>query len=197
MATGELHRLMRPALLLCEGKDEERLALRLLRDLVPEFQVHDCGGESRVEKVIVGLPLAVGISDLTHLVILRDAEENSEIRRRGTERALERAAIGSSVRVQIIVVPEDHTEGALEDVLFADHAPTPVQTCINQMLECAARHGHGPQTPGQRAKSRLRSWLALAAPSRNPAHHIHDGVLDLQAPGLQRLRQRILAVMDA
>lgn len=192
-----LVRIIRPHLLLCEGADELSLAGQLLENLVPEFHVHDCGGGLGIIEVIDGLELARGFSDLTHVIVICDAETDAVKAREAVARALVSSPAMAALKYDIIVLPEGQPQGALEDVVVGDLCPVDVLGCVSGFLDCISQNTNIELSPGQRAKARLRTWLAVQEPTKNPAHFIKDGHFDLNKPGLTALRERILAVTRA
>jgi hypothetical protein len=163
--------LVKPKLLLGEGRDEVRFFNALLAELkITDIQVIDYGGKTRLKDYLEALaqtPVS-GFSGLVSLAITRDADTDAGGAFASASAALANVRLtvpgshgllaGANPRVGVWILPDGGKPGMLEDLCM-----TAVQTdlavpCVDEFLQCVLQRA--ARQPNNMAKARLHVWLA-------------------------------------
>lgn len=170
--------LVKPALVLAEGSDDERWFRHLIRHLALTdiIDVLNVGGRDAYPRFLQDLQKASGFGGLVALLVTRDADESAEKSLKSLAGSLERADFApptdqflfssGTPRVAIALVGSRNAittaadiAGELEDMclqLLRNHAL--VDRCVQPLLNCAAEAGISIPLNG---KAKLHAALAI------------------------------------
>jgi hypothetical protein len=155
--------------LVVEGKDEELFFGALISHLGLEgVEIRPIGGKTVTRPQLAALKSDPGFAQVTCLAIVRDADTDpgaafqsvcDALRAAGLpvpERTLVRA--GRDPQVAVMIVPDEDTPGALEDLCLAAVAGDPAMTCVEQYLQCLEKQGI--PLSHHEAKGKIHAFLA-------------------------------------
>jgi hypothetical protein len=178
-------KILKPKLLLGEGKDEVAFFDAMLKHLgKDDTQVLDYGGKSKLKPILAQLPLDPKWPEVEALLITRDADFPRESDRRSAVRlawdevtgALRSAnlpvprahgemtaAVDSSVRstprLGVFLLPDGVNNGMLEDLCLAAVADDAATPCLDAYFHCLAAKGVTPPR-NLLPKARAHAYLA-------------------------------------
>ena len=132
----ERKRILKPFIILCEGKDAEGFLISYLnskalahdRRFSNEIQVFDFGGNDNLSNFLKSLKNMAGFDQITNLAVIRDAEKNYTKACQEVSGSLKRCGFSSSEksgmwvddgigpRVGFLLFPLNNSAGTLEDL---------------------------------------------------------------------------------
>lgn len=165
--------IVKPKLLLVEGKDEVRFFNALLAHPIlniADIQVADYGGKTRLKDYLEALaqtPVA-GFTNLVSLMVTRDADTDATAAFASVCGALSNVGLavpgshgqftGANPRIGVWIVPDGGRPGMLEDLCMASVETDLALPCVDEYFQCVQLRA-GRQ-PNNFAKARLHVWLA-------------------------------------
>ena len=163
MASSPFDQIVKPRLLVGEGRDEVNFFESLLTDLqIYDVQVVDYGGKPKLKPFLATLPRIPGFSGLQAIGITQDADDDPAAAVQSIEHAIHAAALPAGLRTSKFVMPGENTPGALESLCNLAIAKTSLGSCIESYLICAVEAGLEQKwSIGNAAKARLQAWLAV------------------------------------
>lgn len=156
--------------LLVEGRDEQEFFRELLRFLaIEDIQIHAYGGKDNLGNFINNFVDVVGFGNVYSIGVVQDADENAQSALESVRSRLRNANLsvpltylqpaGETVKVQIFVMPDNESNGALENLCLAALAEDTAMECVSEFMECLRVKCISP--PNNRlAKARMNSFLA-------------------------------------
>lgn len=168
--------IVKPKLLLVEGKDEVRFFNAFLAHPIlgiTDIQVTDYGGKTMLKDYLEALAQAPvgGFTNLVSLAIARDADTDAAAAFASVCGALTNVGLtvpgahgqfaGANPQVGVWIVPDGGTPGMLEDLCMASVQTDLALSCVDEFFQCVQRRA-GRQ-PKILAKARLHVWLASQA----------------------------------
>lgn len=164
-------RIVKPKLLLGEGKEEVRFFNALLVHLgIADIQVIDYGGKSMLKDFLeaIARPPISGFASLASLAITRDADDDATAALASARAALAHVGLsipaahgrmeGTKPQVGIWILPDGATPGMLEDLCMGSVQADLALPCVDEYFQCVLQRA-GRQ-PNNRSKARLHAWLA-------------------------------------
>lgn len=193
----------RETLLLVEGIEDARffnvILHRLKRDNV---QIARVGGKNNFRPFLTSiLSKSDNFSRLRRLGIVRDADLSAESTLRSLRDALDAAHLpvpsqaweveaGDRLRVSLAILPDDSSQGNLEDLCLRSIEDSPESTCVEQYVGC--REGAGSQIVEYKiSKARVHTYLAVGKDGADPGLRLGEaaeaGVWDWEDPAFRRI----------
>ncbi len=162
-------RLVKPKLLLGEGRDEEAFFGALLAHLgIGDVQVIQYGGKSKLPDFLDTLPLLPGFRNAVSLGITRDADTDAHGAFQSVCASLTRNGVAApsapgeiaagNPNVGVMILPHGVDSGMLEDVCLAAVVSDAAMPCVDQYFTCVS--SVTTRAPRNIAKARVRVWLA-------------------------------------
>jgi hypothetical protein len=156
-------------LLVVEGKDEEFFFAALLRQMgLSGIQVLPIGGKDRLKMNLSLLRVSPDFSMVKSLVIIRDADDDSDSSFQSVCYCLGREGLsvpkkpgeftGSHPRVCVIVMPGGGTPGMLEDLCLKSVSSYSEMKCVDDFFQCLKIKG--ASFPKKESKARVQVFLA-------------------------------------
>ncbi|MEA3340285.1 MAG: DUF3226 domain-containing protein [Chloroflexota bacterium] len=163
--------IIKPKLLLVEGKDEVKFFGKLLTDLgIVDVEIRNIMGKTKFRKNIEGLPKITGFGEVTSVGIVTDADQQPQGAFDSVCDALEAAGlprpttplqpIGDDPQVAVMILPGDGREGMLEDLCLESVADDPVMSCLEDHFRCLEEQLEAGAFPGNPSKARVRAFLS-------------------------------------
>ncbi len=164
------HRIIKPKLLIGEGAEEVRFFGALLAHLhIGDVQVEDYKGKQGLSSYLKTLTtVRPGRERLVSLGITRDADDNARDAFRSVCGALERIGlplpaspmdfVGEALRVGVLILPDGHSEGMLEDLCLSAIGTYPEMRCVDEYFRCV--NDAAKRQPRNMAKARVHAWLS-------------------------------------
>lgn len=163
--------IVKPKLLLGEGKDEVRFFTALLGHLgIADVQVIDYGGKTRLKDFLEALAQtpASGFAGLVSLAITRDADLDAVGAFASVSAALTNVGVsapaahglfaGVNPRVGVWILPDGAAPGMLESLCMAAVQTDFAVPCVDEYFQCVSQRA--ARQPNNIAKARLHVWLA-------------------------------------
>ncbi|MDE2778193.1 MAG: hypothetical protein OXI91_00750 [Chloroflexota bacterium] len=156
--------------MLVEGRDEQEFFRELLRFLaIDDIQIHAYDGKDNLGNFINNFVDVVGFDSVESIGVVQDADESAQSALQSVRSRLRNAKLpvpltylqpaGETIKVQIFVMPDNESNGALENLCLAALAEDTAMECVNEFMECLS--GKGILPPENRlAKARMNSFLA-------------------------------------
>ena|SRR2546421_7803891 len=194
----------KPKLLLGEGIDEVNIFSALLRHLgIDDIQVEQYGGKDMFRDVLAALVLQRTFRDVISLGVTRDADNNAAAAFASICDALRNQRLVTpsrsgaievgSPRIGVMILPDGHSDGALEDLCFASLHTDPILPCIDQYFACVGSVSSPSTRPN--SKARIHAWLAAQTPpDLRLGHAIGRGWLDWNNAAFDELKNFIRAL---
>ncbi|MCH8875443.1 MAG: hypothetical protein IIA89_01310 [Chloroflexi bacterium] len=165
-------------LLIVEGTHEVSFFLALLRHLGrDDIQSIDVGGESFFQPNLENLQTDSNWHLVTSIGIVRDADHDFQAKLQSVQYALGQAGLpapdaplvpaGDHPQVRIFIMPDNGSQGSLEDLCLSTLQPSADLACVDEYIECLA-HALGPHP--HLSKARVQAYLAS-----KPEGNIHMG----------------------
>ncbi len=167
--TSSYLRIAGPKLLIGEGVEEKRFFAALLRHLDrTDVQVEEYGGKDGLSRFLEALPKIPGYSGLAVLGITRDADKSRRDANESVREAIRRAKLedpdlpeGSRIkrlRIHVFILPDDATDGMLEDLCLQSVGDDAAMPCVDEFLHCVRQRAK--RYPSNEAKARVHAWLS-------------------------------------
>lgn len=159
-----------PKQLLVEGRDEQEFFRELLKFLeIEDIQIHSYGGKDNLGNFINNFVDVVGFESVDSIGVVQDADENAQSALQSVKGRLQNANLpvpatflhpaGESIRVRIFVMPDNQSNGALENLCLSALDGDTAMVCVNDFMDCLKSNCVSP--PENRlAKARLNCFLA-------------------------------------
>ncbi len=193
-------------LLLVEGKDEVSVFEELLATIgISDIQVIDCGGNIQLKEKFPIVLKHPNFVDVESYAIIQDAESDFSatvtrvqalLRAHGqpVPRLAGEFAEKNSRRAGVYVMPNNSSNGMLEDLYLATLAGTPILQCIDACVDllqvnCPPTNDKGvfglPANPEKRAKVRaLGTLMATSVPHNRVGIAAKDGYWNFSHPSM-------------
>jgi hypothetical protein len=114
-------------MLLGEGVEEELFFKALLDHLgIPGVQIEQYGGKSKLALYLQALPLRSGFSQVQRVGITRDADEDPAGAAASVTQLIAEAGFPGSVVVTSMILPDNHSPGALENLFLQTISGKPI-----------------------------------------------------------------------
>lgn len=177
----ERKHIVKPYLILCEGKDAEQFLISYLesnelsqdRRFSSEIQVFDFGGNDDLEKFLMTLRNMERFDQVTNIAIIRDAEKDYDKACREVCSALKKSDYAcldrcgtwitgdSGIKVGFILFPLDGKAGTLEDlclrILSEDNSKEIISAIDSFLSEMEEVHG---RVYHRKHKNELHTYLS-------------------------------------
>jgi hypothetical protein len=163
MAAAPFEEIVKPKLLIGEGKEEVRFFESLLRSLgIGDVQVTDYAGKEKLRAFLITLPRIPGFAGLGTLGITRDADDNPGAAADSIRIAVTAGNLPAELRVSTYVMPQQDAQGALENLCIETISGLPIAECIERYLLCAEEAGlKYDRAIASGAKARIQAWLSV------------------------------------
>jgi hypothetical protein len=161
-------RIMKPKLLLVEGRDDEEFFRAMLAELgINDIQVAGIGGKTKLRVNLKVLKMTdPSFSGLISLGIARDADTDAKSAFQSVQDALKNAGLScpnkpmhvttGSPRVSVMIVPPNEDIGELESLCIGAVDSDSAMYCVDQYFECLDANGSGrPEKDFVKAKVRV------------------------------------------
>jgi hypothetical protein len=169
--------IVKPKLLVVEGRDEEMFFAAALRDHLglTDLQIMPIGGKTLLTQNLMILVRDVNFSTVRSLGVLRDADLTAPGATRTSAAQAFQSVCGSlqhvglpcptahgqfaagPPRVGIFIVPNGVDDGMLETLCLMSVASLPEFPCVDDYFQCLQGHG---AVPNNLHKARAHAWLA-------------------------------------
>jgi hypothetical protein len=158
-----------PHLLVVEGEEDAMFFGALLRYLgLPNVQIMPIGGKTQLRQNLNALVRSPVFPDVVSLGVVRDANADPRSSFQSVRDALLAVAlsapdrpllpVGQQPRVSVLILPDEHTSGALEDLCLRAVLPDPAMLCVEQYFGCLQQQGL--LLPHNASKARAQVFLA-------------------------------------
>jgi hypothetical protein len=163
--------IIKPKILLVEGKDEEILFAEILKVIdLDDIQVIEVGGSSKFHPSIKNWKSRTGSDIVTSIGVVRDADNDPQAAFQSVCSGLQGAglpipeapllsATNHKYSVTILIVPGTNKKGMIENVCLNSVSDDPAMECVDQFFECLEIK-HRILFEDRIPKSRLRIYLA-------------------------------------
>lgn len=181
-----------PVLLLVEGKHDAVFFERLRQDRrIAELEIFAYGGKDNMRaelgELIKGLREGPGFSRLVSLGVVRDADTDVAAAQAAITGALTAAGLavppavatraGTGPAIAYMVLPDETTNGALEELCFRSLDHDPALGCVSGYFECLAAIPGGVYQSGP--KQRMRVLLSARRREETLDRAIEGGYVPL------------------
>jgi hypothetical protein len=162
-------------LLLVEGKDEQFFFEAFLQNLgITTIQIFPVGGKTQFKTGFNAIVAAPNFRSVVALGIIRDADKDSraafqsvcgviknhsykkEIPLRAPDRPFAQA--GRNPAISVFIMPDNKSEGMLEDLCIRSISGSKELTCIEDYFSCLEKNALG--IPEQISKAKVHAFLA-------------------------------------
>jgi hypothetical protein len=137
------------------------------------MQVLPVGGKEKFKPNIENLPKLSKFDEVVSIGIIRDADNSYNSAFKSIQDALKAANLplperplepvsSGGLRVAVYIMPDNQSEGALEDLCLSSINDDPVYDCVQKYFDCL-KDDHGI-THHHISKSRVQVYLARHAP---------------------------------
>jgi hypothetical protein len=170
-------KILRPKLLIVEGRDEEVCFEGAIRDhlRLSDIQVMPIGGKTLLTRNLTGLVVDPDFVTVRSLAVVRDADETPPGARVPSAGQSFQSVCGSlrhvnlpcpaghgqfadgPPRVGVFIVPNGVDDGMLETLCLLSVSTLPEFPCVDAYFQCL--HGH-QVVPNNLHKARAHAWLA-------------------------------------
>jgi hypothetical protein len=164
-------RIIKPKLLIVEGKDEEEFFRPMLAELgINDIQLVGIGGKTQLGKNLKALKTDTHFPTVTSVGIVRDADSDAKSAFLSVQGELKSAGLHCPEkpmyatttglpRVNVMIVPPNEDEGALETLCINAVDNDPAMSCVDQYFECLDVNGGG-RPEKDFLKARVRVFLS-------------------------------------
>jgi hypothetical protein len=162
-------------LLLVEGPDERQFFISLASSILPSdkplFYIMVYDGKNKLSKFLSATILSDSFDKITHLGIVRDADFGEKsfvavqdiLRNINDKRAASKLPIPTQAevfeqgvpKVGIFIMPDAHSEGMLENLIWNALKDQPIAPCVDAYFECLKEKGIIPKAEAL-PKARVR-----------------------------------------
>ena len=190
--------IKRSKLLIVEGKEDELFFSAFCHHLrLNDIQVLSIGGKTNLPSNLKALKKATNFSQVTALGIIRDADEDANAAFQSVCSALQHAGLPIPTkpmtpapghpRVLVMILPDNQSPGALEDVCLKAIAGTPAMRCVDEFFCCLQRHHLPP--PKILSKAKVLAYLtSLPEPDKRLGESAEAGYWDWDHPAFSDLK---------
>ncbi len=140
-----------PKVLVVEGKEEELFFGTVMRHMGLEIQIIAIGGKEKLRQNLKALAQSPGFSRVVSLGIVRDADEDPHAAFQSISDALRSAGLhvpkrpleplGHRPQIVVMILPDEHTPGMLEDLCLRSVEQDPALACVDQYFHCLQQKG--------------------------------------------------------
>lgn len=157
-------------ILIVEGKDEVNFFEALLREMNNslDIQIMDIGGKGKIHNNLQALTNSPGFSNVISIGIIRDADTDPQAAFQSVCTAIENAGlpvptnpmqpIGQNPSITVMILPNENSEGMLEDVCLKSVEENPEYSCIDDFFICLS--DKGISVPDYKSKAEILAYLA-------------------------------------
>lgn len=152
-----------PKLLLVEGQDEVSFFEAWFYELgVVDVLVVAYEGKTKLADFLQDLPKARGFERITHLAVLRDADDNPNAAQESVQHAISNSpSLVTRLNPRHFVLPNGQSPGALESLWLESLKDLPFGGCVDAFFECLQSVGWEPsQVFAKNDKARAQVWIA-------------------------------------
>jgi len=181
-------------MLLGEGKDDKVIFDALLAHLhIQDVQVESYDGKEKLATFLEALKVFSGFSNVTKLIVTRDANGDAGAALDSVGYAVSHAAFPNSLTVKILILPGGGQQGTLETLILGTISGHPIVPCMDAFFDCARKAGLAKHDSlSKQSKARVHAWLATQdTPNLRLGHAVQKGLVDLSSPALASLRQSL------
>jgi hypothetical protein len=190
--------IKRSKLLIVEGKEDELFFSAFCHHLrLNDIQVLSIGGKTQLPSNLKALKGVTGFSQVIALGIIRDADEDANAAFQSVCSALQHAGLPIPTkpmtpapghpRVLVMILPDNQSPGALEDVCLKAIAGTPAMRCVDEFFCCLQRHHLPP--PKNLSKAKVLAYLtSLPEPDKRLGESAQAGYWDWDHPAFSDLK---------
>jgi len=187
-----------PKLLIVEGKEDELFFSAFCHHLgLNDIQVLSIGGKTNLLRNLTALKKATNFSQVTALGIIRDADEDANAALQSVCSALQHAELPTPTkpmtpapghpRVLVMILPDNQSPGALEDICLKAIAGTPAMRCVDEFFCCLQRHRLPP--PKNLSKAKVLAYLtSLPEPDKRLGESAQAGYWNWDHPAFSDLK---------
>jgi hypothetical protein len=187
-----------PKLLIVEGKEDELFFSAFCHHLgLNDIQVLSIGGKTQLPSNLKALKGVTGFSRVTALGIIRDADEDANAAFQSVCSALQHAGLpkppkpmtpsSERPRVSVMILPDNQSPGALEDICLKAIAGTPAMRCVDEFFCCLQRHHLPPSKNLSKAKV-LAYLTSLPEPDKRLGESAQSGYWNWDHPAFSDLK---------
>ena len=156
-------RILKPKLLIVEGKDEECFFCALIEHLrIDGIQVAGIGGKDKLRVNLKGLIKDPEFRKVISLGVVRDADANPAASFQSVRESLRDSGLPNPKkplfftqglpRVTVMIIPSHKQKGALEDLCLEAVSEDPALMCVDQYFACLAQQRINPTKNLSKAK---------------------------------------------
>lgn len=187
-----------PKLLIVEGKEDELFFSAFCHHLgLNDIQVLSIGGKTQLPSNLKALKGVTGFSRVTALGIIRDSDEDANAAFQSVCSALQHAGLpkppkpmtpsSERPRVSVMILPDNQSPGALEDICLKAIAGTPAMRCVDEFFCCLQRHHLPPSKNLSKAKV-LAYLTSLPEPDKRLGESAQSGYWNWDHPAFSDLK---------
>lgn len=162
-------KILKPKLLIVEGRDEECFFCALIGHLgINDVQVAGIGGKDQIRINLKGLIKNPDFAKVESLGIVRDADTDPEAAFKSVRKSLNDSglpspgkplsAVKGPPKVNVMIIPSHKRQGALEELCLEAITDDPAMTCVDQYFNCLGRQNI--DSPKGLSKARVRVFLS-------------------------------------
>ena len=144
-------RILKPKLLIVEGRDEECFFCALIEHLrIDDIQVAGIGGKDKLRVNLKGLIKDPEFRKVISLGVVRDADADPASAFQSVRESLRDSGLPNPKkplfftqglpRVAVMIIPSHKQKGALEDLCLEAVCEDPALICVDQYFACLAQH---------------------------------------------------------
>ena len=161
-------KIVKPKLLIVEGRDEEEFFDALLENLeISDVQVAGVGGKTKIRPNLKTLKTTdPHFARVTSLGIIRDADKDHQAAFIAVQDALKAAGLPcpekplvstkTLPKVKVMILPPGASRGSLEDICLGSVKDDPAMPCVDDYFGCLEARGFGiPVKDFVKAKARV------------------------------------------
>lgn len=189
--------ITKPALLIGEGRDEEKFFTAFVDALGLSacVQVTEYGGKNALKGFLSAL---AAIPPLKALGITRDADSDYSAALKSVNTAIQAVNLPDSVEVKSFILPKENTSGALEALVLEAAATTSAWPCVERFMECVAPKDAAPLSPTEKDKRQIHVWLStLSNPELRLGEAALKGLIPFDHQAFQSLADFIKSLASA
>ena len=155
--------------LLVEGREEQFFFDAFLRYLgISDVQIQNCGGKDNLRAVLRTLAGSLDFPLVSSIGIVRDADDNAQSALQSVQNSLGNTGLpvpqsfltpaGEFPKVSVFIMPDNASNGALEQLCISALADDPAMPCVEDFLQCVNDRVSDP--PRDQSKARIHAFLA-------------------------------------
>jgi hypothetical protein len=186
--------IIKPVLLIGEGRDEENFFSSLVEHLglIERIQVAEYGGKDGLRGFLSALR---AFPNLKNIGIMRDADNDHAAALASVMSAISHAKLPDIVRVTPFILPAPNGYGALEALVLKAVSATPTWACVDAFSKCVTEKIPGAFSKTGYDKHRLQAWLStLPRPGLRLGEAACAGHIPFVHPAFQPITEFILSL---